>query len=284
MKGIDHLVLCVADLDAARGRYQAMGFTMTPKAQHPFGTGNSNIQLDGCFLEVLTVMAPEDIFDHAPGRFSFGAHNRDYLAESEGFSMLVLDSDDARADQRQFAAAGLTTYEPFDFSRTAKLPSGEEVTVGFSLAFATDPLCPRNAFFTCQQHAPKHFWKPEFQTHANTAHTISEIVLVSEKPQDHAGFLQGYTGHTADISNPGSLELATARGVIRVVEPQACADLYHTDPVPGLAAYCIGVDDLAATRKCLETSGIPCENRNDRLVLPARETFGVAVAFEQRSR
>ena len=79
MSGLDHLVLAVADLDQARARYQAMGFTMTPKAQHPFGTGNSNIQLQGCFLEVLTVMAPEDIPAHGMTSFSFAAHNRDFL-------------------------------------------------------------------------------------------------------------------------------------------------------------------------------------------------------------
>ncbi|MGI9463294.1 MAG: VOC family protein, partial [Aestuariivirgaceae bacterium] len=179
MSGIDHLVLCARDLDAARARYQAMGFTLAPKAQHPFGTGNSNIQLQGCFLELLTVMAPEDIPEHGKDSFSFAAHNRDFLERGEGFSMLVMESGDARADQQRFVAAGLKTYQPFDFSRTARLPGGEDVTVGFSLAFATDPLVPHNAFFTCRQHAPEHFWKPEYQQHANGAHTITEVCLVS---------------------------------------------------------------------------------------------------------
>ena len=88
--------------------------------------------------------------------------------------MLVLDSSDARADVAAFRAAGLQTYEPFDFSRKARLPDGREVTVGFSLAFATDPRLPNAAFFTCQQHSPEHFWNPRYQRHPNRALTVLE--------------------------------------------------------------------------------------------------------------
>ena len=55
MSGIDHLVLCGRDLEEMRRRYGALGFTLTPPAHHPFGTGNSLVQLDRCFLELLVV-------------------------------------------------------------------------------------------------------------------------------------------------------------------------------------------------------------------------------------
>ena len=42
---IDHLVLAVNDLDAARDTYGRLGFTLTPVARHPFGTANSLIVL-----------------------------------------------------------------------------------------------------------------------------------------------------------------------------------------------------------------------------------------------
>jgi len=51
----------------------------------------------------------------------------------------------------------------FDFSRQAALPGGGEATVAFSLAYVTDGRMPEIAFFTCQQHAPQYFWKPEYQ-------------------------------------------------------------------------------------------------------------------------
>ncbi|MBO6820247.1 VOC family protein, partial [Thalassospira sp.] len=46
-RAIDHIVLCVNDLDAAIAVYTQLGFTVTPRAVHPFGTGNALIQLDG---------------------------------------------------------------------------------------------------------------------------------------------------------------------------------------------------------------------------------------------
>ena len=142
MKGINHLVLAGHDLEAMRSHYAGLGFTVTPRAQHPFGTGNSLIQLHGTYLEPLAVTVPQDVPEHRAGHFSFAAFNRDYLARHEGFSMLALDASDARADIEAWRAAGLQTYEPFDFSRTAKMPDGEEITVGFSLAFVSHPAAP----------------------------------------------------------------------------------------------------------------------------------------------
>ena len=91
--GIDHLVLCVHDLETARSRYARFGFTLTPPARHPFGTGNSLVQLQESFLELLAVVAADRVPPMLPGRFSFAAFNRDFLEEGEGCSMLVFASD-----------------------------------------------------------------------------------------------------------------------------------------------------------------------------------------------
>ena len=87
MKGIDHLVLAGHDLEAMRSHYQALGFTVTPRGQHPFGTGNSLVQLHGTYLEPLAVTAPQDVPEHRAGQFSFAAFNRDYLKRHEGCSI-----------------------------------------------------------------------------------------------------------------------------------------------------------------------------------------------------
>src|SRR5262245_29857021 len=142
MKGINHLVITGRDLDALRSAYQALGFTVTPRGQHSFGTGNSIIQLHGTYLELLSVTVPSDVPEHSAGHFSFAAFNRDYLARHEGFSMIVFETPNARADIQTWRAAGLQTYEPYDFSRMAKMPDGTEVKVGFSLAFVSHPSSP----------------------------------------------------------------------------------------------------------------------------------------------
>lgn len=288
MKGLDHLVLCGRDLDAMRAFYASLGFTLTPKARHPFGTGNSLVQLDGVFVELLTVLAPDDIPPHRPGHFSFAAFNRDYLAEREGFAMLVLDSDDARADVARYRKQGLTAYEPFDFSRQAKLPDGQVVTVGFSLAFASVADAPRAGFFCCQQHAPQHFWKPGYQRHANTARTVSEVWLVADEPRALAAFLEGWSG-IKPMADHQTLFVTTARGAIIIETPvnfqmRTGIAAPVIDEGPLFAGFCLGVTDLAQVSDHIVRAGLPLIERQDRLVIEPEHAFGTAIAFEPVSR
>lgn len=274
MKGIDHLVLGGRDLEAMRMRYRELGFTLTPRAEHPFGTGNSLVQLDGCFLELLTIVDAGKIPEHRSPHFSFAAFNRDFLSHREGFSMLVLDSTDARADVANYRSHGLHTYQPFDFSRNAILPSGETVTVGFSLAFATDPASPEAGFFSCQQHAPQHFWKPEYQRHANGAVTILEVALVANDPERHLPFLEGFSSARATGN-----QINTTRGTITVYTPSEFHARYNMTAPDArgarFAGYTIGVSSL----DFVEHLGLTCCDQ--RCVTQA---FGTAIAFESITR
>jgi catechol 2,3-dioxygenase-like lactoylglutathione lyase family enzyme len=284
MRGIDHLVLAVADLEAARQRYGELGFTLTPPARHPFGTANSLVQLDGAFLELLSIAEPAAIPPHEPDRFSFAAFNRDYLDAGDGFSMLVLDSRDARADRQAFRQAGLVTYEPFDFSRTAELPSGEEAKVGFSLAFTTHPDIDSAAFFTCQQHAPEHFWRPEYQSHENTAHMVLEVCLVADRPLQFAEFLQAFAGSDEVTASDSAVEVATARGHLIVLTGDAFAERYGTPapdshPLPALAGYTVGVSDLPVARAIVARAGVATAEGRERLSILPEDAFGTVLAF-----
>ncbi|HTN98339.1 MAG TPA: VOC family protein [Nordella sp.] len=282
MKGIDHLVLCGRDLDAMRENYASLGFTLTPQARHPFGTGNSLIQLEGCFLELLSVFEPEKITGAEKGRFSFAAFNRDFLARGEGMSMLVLDSIDARADVAAFRAAGLHTYEPFDFERKARLPDGREVTVGFSLAFATDPALPNVAFFTCQQHAPEHFWKAEYQRHANRALSILDVSLVAERPEDHAAFLSAFAGFRAETI-AGGITLRTTRGNISCITPAHFAESFGREPDmargPYFGGFTIGVRRIARLEEAISAPRYGLRKDGMHRAVLSLDVNGSALAF-----
>lgn len=284
-RGIDHLVLAVHDLETARTVYERLGFTLTPTARHPFGTENSLVQLDGCFLELLAVADPDAFPVPAPGAFSFPRFNARYLERHEGMSMLVLDSQDAVADGKAFAASGIQAYLPFEFGRDAKQPDGTVARVGFKLAFVTDPYAPDAAYFTCQQLAPQFFWKPEFQRHRNTGRTVREVLMVSQSPDDHRAFFEAFTGVSEIRSTGAGLGIETARGTIRVETPQAAASEWGAAidlkgfSTPRLAAIVVAVNDMDAAHACLEADSMPCERRGERLVVPAAEVAGVAVAF-----
>ena len=134
-RSIDHIVVAVRNLDDAARTYEGLGFTLTPRGSHEdrMGTSNRLAQFGNqSFIELLEVDRPDRLMPHDlssdPPFFSFGAHNRKAVDERDGMSMLVFASDDARADIAAFEAAGVTTYEPFDFERQARLPDGQDVT------------------------------------------------------------------------------------------------------------------------------------------------------------
>ena len=166
-RGIDHIVHAVRDLDAAAALYRGMGFTVGARNKHPWGTHNYIVQFPGSFIELLTVAEPELVPEHATGHFSFGAFNRDFLAQTQGLSMLVLEGQGA-ADVAEFEKAGIADGKPFGFEREARRPDNTTIKVAFTLAFARDPAAPQVGFFTCQQHYPENFWNPAFQKHANS--------------------------------------------------------------------------------------------------------------------
>lgn len=286
MSGIDHLVLAVRDLGPARERYASLGFIMTPEARHPFGTGNSLVQLDGVFLEIVAVMDPALIPEGTSEKFSFAGFNRDFLKGGEGFSMLVMESKDAHADRERYRQADLRVYEPFDFSRKAKLPDGEEVIVGFSLAFTSHPEIPNAGFFACQQRAPQHFWKPDYQCHANSAHTVLDVWLVTDRPLDFAEYLQVFAGADDVTAADHLLDVETPRGRIIAASADEFRDRFGVAPAttgrePCFGGYTVGVRDLGATRACLAKSGVRAAEHEDTLVVAPDQLFGTALAFRE---
>src|SRR3954470_6630163 len=55
MKGINHLVVASHDLEALRSAYHALGFALKQRGGLPFGISNSIVQLQGSYLELLSV-------------------------------------------------------------------------------------------------------------------------------------------------------------------------------------------------------------------------------------
>lgn len=282
---IDHLVLAWHDLAAARAQYRRFGFTLTPEARHPFGTGNSLAQLQGSFLELLAVVEPDKLVPMAGSRFSFGAYNADFLARREGLSMVVLTSDDADADNAAWAARGLATYEPLHFSREARLPDGGAATVAFSLAFAVDPAMPEAAFFVCQQHNPEAFWQPQYQRHDNGARAIVGVTLRAEAPEAHRRFFEALVSPEAVQGVEGGFSVALEGGRIEVLTAAALRQRFACDLSgvaamgPAFVATTLAVEDLARLRSRLESESVAFGSRDGAIEIAPEEAGGVLLEF-----
>jgi len=286
LRGIDHLVLCVNDLKKARSVYEALGFTMTPIAQHPFGTGNTLVQMDGCFLEVLAVTQPGDITEADGAHFSFAAFNRDFLKSREGMSMLVLDSTDEVADRSEFLDKGLHVYAPFEFQRLAKQPDGSEHTVGFSLTFISDPSLADLGFFTCKQWRPDLFWKPDYQQHANGALSIDEVFVITPEPSQGAAFLAAFADGVVEDSGTGVLKVKTARGSLGLYTPHAFEARFPgalpqaATTAPCFGGYSINVRDSKTVEELWPAAGLSVQNTAGVRWLHPDQGLGCVIAVK----
>ena len=283
MKGINHLVLASRDLEALRSAYQALGFAIKPRGGLPFGISNTLVQLQGNYLELLSVTG--DVPEHSPGHFSFGAFNRDYLARHEGFSMLVLDTQDARADIASWRKAGLQAYEPFDFSRMAAMHDGEQVKLSFSLAFLDHPAAPWFRLFACQYARPDFYAQPQYLNHPNTASTIQDVWIAGETAPDLADFFSKATGVSpSNIRKSANLTvLQTPTGAINLALPNAFEEAFgvpapHPEDGPHLAGFTIGCRDLS------HLSSLGLAKAGGRYVVPPSKGFGTAIAFAELKR
>lgn len=284
IRGLDHVVHCVRDLDAAGATYQRLGFQVGVVNRHSWGTWNRLIQIPGFFIELLAIGEPDKILPPQARQVSFGAYNRDWaLHNGEGLSCLVLESDNARAAAQGFRASAVGDYEPFHFSREGRRPDGSVVTVAFTLAFAADPGSPDVCFFVCEQHFPENFWNPAFQVHPNGATGVRGVILVAENPSDHHGFLGSFAARREMRASSLGVTITTSRGDITVMEPAVFSKVFGFSPPSSgtgmrLAGLRIGVDDLAQARGAVGRLAV--EAGRGRLAVPPSHAHGVALIFE----
>src|ERR1700674_561018 len=285
-RGLDHAVHAVRDLDAAGALYERLGFKVGARNKHPWGTANHIVQLPGFFVEILGVAEPEKIPPMSPGRFSFGAFNRDFLArKGEGLSGLVLETTDAPADKAEFDQAGFGGFAPLVFARKAMRADGSETEVGFAIAFARDPASPDVAFFTCRQKAPENFWSAALQSHANGAQAIAAAVFVAENPTDHHIFLETFSGSRDVRATSLGLRVATPGGVILAFDGRGFEDSLGLPPPPavGLRLPGPGFRDShpAATKALFDKNGVAHREHRERLVVGPEIAHGAALVFER---
>lgn len=282
-RGLDHLVIGVADLDAAGLLYERLGFRVGARNRHPWGTENRIVQFPGAFLELITIGDSGLIPPHTPRHFSFGAFVRDALARGEGMSMLVLESHDAPGDAARFRADGIGDFEPFFFERQARRPDGSEVRVAFTLAFAQNDAARECGFFVCQQLEPQNFWNAAFQRHENGARGLAAVFMVAVDPAAQVKFLGAFSGAESFATPEAGLRLPLPRGRLEVLTPHGAAAMLG----PGIAVekacfagFAVTVPDLDPVRSRLAAHDIPHRHDGAHIVVPPGAALGCAIVFE----
>jgi hypothetical protein len=149
IKGIDHLVLVVKDLDRAAKDYEQLGFTVVPGGQHPVGSHNALISFqDGSYLEIIAFY--RDAVDHRWW---------EPLTRGERLVDFCFQTDDLTGDTKKLRDAGVAINNPVPWSR--KRPDGYELKWLLALAtgshrgvapFLIEDVTPRSERIPQQWH------------------------------------------------------------------------------------------------------------------------------------
>ena len=162
LKGIDHLVVAVPDLDVARKSYEALGFTVVPGGRHPVGTHNALIAFaDGAYVELIA-------FYEANPSHKWWAP----LQKGGGLVDFCMQTDDLAGDTAAFRRAGVAIDDPSPLSRVR--PDGYRLVWVLSIPRAGQRgVAP----FLIQDETPREERVPRQTTHANGVTGIGTVTV-----------------------------------------------------------------------------------------------------------
>ena len=162
IKGIDHLVVVVNDLDKAARDYEDLSFTVVPGGRHPVGSHNVLIAFaDGSYIEIIAFY--REATDHRWW---------EPLKKGERLVDYCLQTDDLRGDTGKFRAAGVDISDPVPWARTR--PDGYEVKWRLSLARGGHRgIAP----FLIEDITPREERVPQIFQHKNGATGIGAVKI-----------------------------------------------------------------------------------------------------------
>lgn len=287
-RAIDHCVLPVPDLETARARYERFGFTVAPYARHPFGTENACVHFaDGTFLEPLAIGQREDCEASARKGNVFTARDQAFRFRNgdNGFSALVMRSDDANADHKRFTNAGISAGKKLFFGRTARSTDGKKARVTFRLAFAADLRAPDAFFFTCERIKTADFDRSGLVAHANTVTGTKAIILGERNPTDFQYELHTITGQRDTSAHSFGMDIETGDGgQLQVLTAEGLQRFYgitraHDTRGLRLEGIVLTVRDLAACKAALSANGVEARQTPGGLVIDPAPGQGAFLVF-----
>jgi catechol 2,3-dioxygenase-like lactoylglutathione lyase family enzyme len=166
IRGIDHIVIPVRDLDTAIADYANLGFTVVRGGVHSgFNTHNALIAFaDGSYFELIGFLG-------SPSGWARWCHEA--LQQGGGLTDFCVQSDDLEQDAAAFSRAGASISAPFAMSR--ERPDGYRIS--WELAGNESDTRGRVPFFI-RDITPRDERVPRERTHTNGAAGVKTLAIV----------------------------------------------------------------------------------------------------------
>jgi len=276
--GIDHLIVGVRDLEAARRAFAHLGFVVSPRGRHiGWATANYCIMFPGDYVELLGIADPAQ-FTNNLDRF---------LATREGLMSLAYASDDAAAVAENLRGRGISADGPKDLKRYLELPGGT-VQPAFRLTHLPADVSPAAPSFVCQHLNRPMVWQERWLVHENGARGVLSVTGVVADPGEAAIAYATLFGQAAVSAGDGYVEIDVGGASLRLTTPGGLSRLYPGLPgipdhsPPWLCGMRLAVDNLVTTADALDARGAPYMRDGQELLrLPPEAACGVVVEFAE---
>jgi hypothetical protein len=276
--GIDHPIIAVRSMDAAKVTYEKLGFTVPPRGSHiEWGTGNWCIMFETNYCELRGVV------DAA--RYTHGLEH--FLAKRDGQMGIAFRTHlDNRDLYSRAVNAGLHPSAPRELTRNFEIDTGN-VPVSFSLVFF-DPhdAPPLMASLVCQHLTPERLRRPEYLDHPNTATDVLGVISVVSDLQGAGAQLAALFGTAAVDETVDEVRVTLPDGDTVRVLPAAAATAeglaLEDAEMPYLSAIAIRVESLASAAHVLERNGVPFARVGQRIRVAPAHACGTFLEFVER--
>lgn len=199
LKGIDHIVIIVPDLDAAIKSYQHLGFTVVPGGRHPIGSHNALIAFqDGAYIELIAFFEPNE-------------QHRWYqlLGKGGGLIDYCMQTDDLNRDIAAFRAAGVALADIMPLSRVR--PDGYKLDWVLSVPVGDfQGVAP----FLIEDITPRTERVPSQDRHDNDATGIDTLTVAVRDVERIAGWFRHVLGGGGEAVGRDDLSADGVRFVI----------------------------------------------------------------------
>ena len=278
---LDHVLIAVRDLDAAKDTFEKLGFKVTPEGRHPGrGTSNRLVVFGGEYLELISV--------HDPDGDLFRPNLPSFLDEREGLFIFAMGTSDVYERTRSVRAADVLITDPVKGSRQAA--DGSTAYSWTQAEIDPDAMPGSQTFFIQHDHTIEERYNdpPDPTNHPNGVSGVASLSLAVADANAAAQRWANVFGMVG-ASGGGSDHAAG----VRLGFDNCSLDFYQDDDGDAIAAFVerwgegpyqivFASKDLDATEALLRGNGVEgVERCGDSLIVPPESAQGVRMSFVQ---
>jgi len=286
---IDHVMICVPELQRGMEQYRRIGFNVSVGGSHPGkGTHNAIAFNQEDYIELLAIRDPAELRTAAvPG--SWHADLGRYIAAGGGIRYVIIQSDDLAADVAAMRGRGVDVSDAAAGSR--RTPAGQE------LRWKSATLGPKNPLplFFIQHLTPmaERRGQAGAGNHPNGVYSIERTYIVTRDVNAAAAEYAKVLGMPAPVPHKGTVIMAemavfelgpNGLGIVQPYAPGPAADaLERRGPGPFQALY--RTTSMGAAARWMQEQGMSPPARGIRntgeqaMLVPPSEAFGAYIGF-----